>query len=306
MLLLIKQKILLAVGGAAVGAAIAGGIWFVSGNPTLATIGSEKITEAQLRTELEKVGAKSVLSRMIDQEVIRQAAKKQNLTVTDKELQDEVNNFKKQFPSEDVFKQTLANEGMSMDEFQTQVRDKILLDKLAAKDVKITEDEIKKYYDEHGKEFEQPEQVRARHILVDTEDEAKAIEDRLKKGEDFAKIAQEKSKDTSSAVKGGDLGFFGPGTMVPEFDKVAFSLKVNEVSQPVKTQFGYHVIQLLEKKAAQKATLEEARPKIEKQLKEEKVIPVQQLLPDLRKQVDIKILSNKYKGILDQPVVPAQ
>lgn len=303
---MIKQKILLVVGGAAVGAAIVGGIWFVSGNSTLATIGSEKITEAQLRTELEKVGAKSVLGRMIDQEVIRQAAKKQNLTVTDKELQDEVDNFKKQFPSEDVFKQTLANEGMSMDEFQIQVRDKILLDKLAAKDVKITEDEIKKYYDEHGKEFEQPEQVHARHILVDTEDEAKAIEDRLKKGEDFAKIAQEKSKDTSSAVKGGDLGFFGPGTMVPEFDKVVFALQVNEISQPVKTQFGYHIIQLLEKKAAQKPTLEEARPKIEKQLKEQKAVPVQQLLPDLRKQVDVKILSNKYKSILDQPVVPVQ
>lgn len=303
---MIKQKIVLVIGGIATGAIIVGASWYMSVNSTLAKIGSQTITAAELRSELEKVGGKSVLGRMIDQEVIRQTANQQNLTVSDQEIQQELDNFKKEFPSEDAFNQALANEGLTLDEFKIQVKDRMLLNKLATKDVQVSQEDIKKYYEEHGKEFVEPEQVHARHILVDTEDEAKAILDRLKKGEDFAKVAQEKSKDTSSAIKGGDLGFFERGTMVAEFDKTVFSMKVNDLSEPVKTQFGYHIIQLLEKKEAKQPTLEEVSSKIEKRLKEEKAIPVEQLIPDLRKQADVNILSSKYKDILNQPVVPAQ
>ena len=89
------------------------------------------------------------------------------------------------------------------------------------------------------------EQVWAHHILVETEQEAKDIYERLKKGEDFAELAQELSKDTGSGANGGDLGWFGRGAMVPEFEKVAFSLEVGEISEPVQSQFGYHIIQVL-------------------------------------------------------------
>jgi peptidyl-prolyl cis-trans isomerase D len=89
------------------------------------------------------------------------------------------------------------------------------------------------------------EQVWARHILVEKEEEAKDIYERLKRGEDFAELAKELSKDTGSGANGGDLGWFGRGAMVPEFEKVAFSLEVGEFSEPVQSQFGYHIIQVL-------------------------------------------------------------
>lgn len=301
-----KQKVWYAVGGVLVGAALVGSFWLLSGSSTLAKVGSEKITNKQLTVETVKIAGHDVLQRMIDQQVIEQSAKKLNITATDAEVNEELTNLKSQFPSEDQFQQTLQGQGMSMKDLTQQLRAKVLLNKIATKDVKISDADVKKYYDEHGKDFEQPEQVHARHILVDTEAEAKAIADQLKKGTDFAQLAKEKSKDTSSGANGGDLGFFGKGQMVPEFDKVVFDLKPNQISDPVKTQFGYHIIQLIEKKDAKKLTLEEARPQIEKALKQAKATPPDQLIPELRKQAGVTILSSEYKNILDRPVVPVQ
>ncbi|MFC4769996.1 peptidylprolyl isomerase [Effusibacillus consociatus] len=250
-----------AVGGAVAGAALIGAIWFFgSANTTLASVGPETITKQDLLQELEKMGGSKVLTQLIHQQVIEQVAKKNNITVTAQEIEPELEKLKKQFPSEETFHQSLVQDGITLEELKKEIRTHILLIKLAAKDVQVTEDEIKKYYDEHGKDYGQKEQVKARHILVDTEAEAKAVLDRLKKGEDFAKIAKEKSKDSTSAVKGGDLGFFEQGNMVPEFDKIAFTLKAGAISEPVKTDFGYHIIQVLEKKQATTPTLDQIRP----------------------------------------------
>ncbi|HAM53642.1 MAG TPA: hypothetical protein DCP92_24220 [Nitrospiraceae bacterium] len=112
---------------------------------------------------------------------------------------------------------------------------------------KVSDKEVKDYYDAHKSEFAANGKVRASHILVKTEDEANKIYDQLRKGGDFAKIAREKSIDTASAKNGGDLGFFSRGQMVPEFEKVAFTLKKGEVSRPVKTPYGYHIIKVTDK-----------------------------------------------------------
>ena len=141
--------------------------------------------------------------------------------------------------------------------------------------IQVSPQDVQRYYEDNQQQYSQPEQVRARHILLKTEgkDDAavrKQAEDLVKKaraGADFAELAKKFSEDESNNTKGGDLDFFGRGQMVPEFDKVAFSLEPGQVSDVVKTEFGYHVIKLSEKRAASQRPLAEVQAQIEDQIK---------------------------------------
>ena len=126
----------------------------------------------------------------------------------------------------------------------------------------LTDEALKQTYDEAVKSMSGQEEVRARHILVEGEDEAKAIIDQLKGGADFAKLAKEKSKDPGAA-EGGDLGYFTKDQMVPEFADVAFKMYPGQLSNPVKTQFGWHVIKVEDKRTKQPPEFEKVKDQIE-------------------------------------------
>ena len=162
----------------------------------------------------------NVLAFLIDMRIVSKAAE-------DKKVQD----------GED-FKKRLAF-----------TRSRLLMDSLLASEGKAatTDDAMKKVYEQASKEITGEEEVHARHILVETEDDAKAVEEELKKGADFAELAKKKSKDPG-ASDGGDLGFFTKDQMVPEFSSVAFSLEPGKISDPVKSQFGWHVIKVEDKR----------------------------------------------------------
>nr|WP_277817250.1 peptidylprolyl isomerase [Koleobacter methoxysyntrophicus] len=139
------------------------------------------------------------------------------------------------------------------------------------KDITVNDVEVKEYYDNNPDEFkEYPDEVKARHILVNTEEEAKEILKKLKEGADFAELAKEYSKDTGSKEEGGDLGYFNRGIMVPEFDKAVFEMEVGQISDIVKTQFGYHIIKLEDKKISPIIKFDEIKETLHGQLLEEK------------------------------------
>ena len=133
-----------------------------------------------------------------------------------------------------------------------------------------TDAELRDYYGEHQQEYAQPEQVHARHILVKTEEEAATAKKRLAAGEDFAKVAAAMSTDTSNAKSGGDLGWFGRGRMVPPFEQAAFGAPIGQVVGPVKTEFGYHLIQVQEKRAASTTAFEEVKQAVRTRLAAER------------------------------------
>jgi peptidyl-prolyl cis-trans isomerase C len=153
------------------------------------------------------------------------------------------------------------------DDFKTRLafaRNRLLMDNLLAVEGKAatTDENMKKVYEDAAKQISGEQEVHARHILVETEDQAKKIAEDLKKGADFAELAKKESKDPG-ASDGGDLGFFTKDQMVPEFSTVAFALEPGKISDPVKTQFGWHVIKVEEKRTRKAPDFEQVKPQIE-------------------------------------------
>jgi peptidyl-prolyl cis-trans isomerase D len=150
---------------------------------------------------------------------------------------------------------------------ETRVAAYALVDPRAMQEsVEVPEQELRDYFDSHQEEFSESEQVRARHILVETPEQAAEAQRRLQAGESFATLAAELSKDPSSGPRGGDLGWFGRGRMVPPFEEAAFGAEVGKVVGPVKSDFGYHLIEVLEKRPGGQRSFEEVREAIRARL----------------------------------------
>src|SRR5215210_1768488 len=215
-------------------------------NPVLAKVNGAEIRASDVALAEEELGPSlaqmdpatkkdNVLSFLIDMKIVAKAAE-------DKKVE-----------NSDEFKKRLAF-----------TRNRLLMDSLLANEGKAatTDDAMKKVYEEASKQIVGEQAVHARHILVETEDEAKALEDELKKGADFAELAKKKSKDPG-ASDGGDLGFFTKEQMVPEFSTVAFALEPGKISDPVKSQFGWHVIKVEEKRNRKAPEFEQVKSQIE-------------------------------------------
>jgi len=215
---------------------------------------------------------KQVLQQLIAKELIFEDAKKTGV-LKSKEFKDEFEKIKKRIEKD----------------LAIQVWQKRELDK-----IKISDKKLKDYYNKNKDEFIEKESVHARHILVKTEDEAKKIVSELKSlkadalKDRFIALAKEKSTGPSGP-NGGDLGYFAQGQMVPEFNDKVFSMKVGTISQPVKTQFGYHVIYLEDKKDKKTRPFAEVKTFIEQRLKMEKFKTIiQAKMKALQEKADIK------------------
>lgn len=157
----------------------------------------------------------------------------------------------------------------------------------------LTEDRLKKLYDEFVADNPPTEQIRASHILVETKEAAQAIATEVRGGADFAEVARRESTGPSASA-GGDLGYFEEGQMVPTFSEVAFSLEVDEVSEPVQTQFGWHVIKLTDRRQAPPPALDEVRDELTQQLTN---VIVQEVLTEARKGVTVVLYDAKGNRI---------
>jgi len=241
------------------------------------------ITKDELYNEMKERFGKDVLRDLVHEKVLSKKFK-----VTDKEIDKEIENLKEMYGVQ----YDLAVQQNGEEAIRNMVKLDLLRQKAAMEDIKVSDEELKKYYNEYKPK------VKASHILVDDEKTAKEIKAKLEKGEDFAKLAKEYSKDTASAQNGGDLGWFGPGKMVEEFEKAAYALKVGEVSDPVKTQFGYHIIKVTDKE--EKKSFDEMKEEMEYEVKKSKLdaSKVQSKLDKLMKEANVDIKDKSLKDAL--------
>ena len=225
----------------------------------------------------EEMIKERILENLIREEILLQEAKKDEVEVTDKEVSDELAKVKDLKVGEENFKNALEQSGMTEEYLKDGLRNEMTINAYKKKyleSIDINEESARNYFDENKENYLL---VRARHILVETLEEAKEIENSLNAGGDFAEIAKEKSIDTGSGAQGGDLGYFGKGRMVPEFENAVFSLNEGETSDPVQSEFGYHIIRLEEKID----TFEEVKDDVKLDLENEKFNnKVEELLED--------------------------
>jgi peptidyl-prolyl cis-trans isomerase C len=214
----------------------------------------------------------TLLGQMIERKLLAQEARRLGIEVTEEELSAGVDQIQKDYP-EDGFDRTLETEYINLEDWKRRLKENLLTRKLIEQvilpRVSITDEEAQSYYQDHLPDYEVPEQVQARQIVVETEQEARDILRRLKWGEDFAKIARESSL-SPDGEKGGDLGFFSRGQMPPDFDQVVFSLRPGRLSKVVESPYGYHIFIVEKKRPARRLEFSEVKEKILKKLKQEK------------------------------------
>ncbi len=243
---------------------------------TVAKVNGSPILKSQLYSALVKAGGTQTLETMISEELVKQESDKANIQVTDADLEKELDQIKKSFSSDEQFAQALATYNMTLESLKADMHVQVQLRKLLEPQVKITDEEIKTYYDTNLESLKTPEQVRASHILVATKEEAETVLSSLKGGADFATLAKEKSTDTASKEAGGDLDFFPKGLMEEPFETAAFALKTGELSSVVETSHGFHVIKATDHKDAATPTLEEKKEEIRQTLSEQQISTLSQ------------------------------
>lgn len=214
--------------------------------------GSEFTYEQQLK--------QSSLQDLVNQKVLLQEADKKDIKITDKELDKELEEFRGSEEKDENFKSYLEQLGISEEYFEEMYKQGMKINKLIDEIVDIDENAIKKEYEANKEAYDK---IQASHILVKTEEEAKEIKEQLESGEDLGELAKEKSIDPSAEQNAGDLGFFGrDAQLVPEFKDAAFKLKKDEISDPVKSEFGYHIIKVTDEKKGLEANEEEIKEKL--------------------------------------------
>ena len=240
----------------------------------VATVNGENITKDELYQAMLTEGGRQVLDRLITNLLILQEGKRRDITVTDEEIDARIQNLINAnfYGMADSFYQALEQYGLSEESLKKDIKTELILRKIAGEQINISDEEVREYFKANRQNYNIPEQVEARHILVDTREEAEEILGLLNSGRDFAELAGEYSKDKLSAEQGGNLGFFQRGEMVPEFEEAAFSLPVNQVSDPIETTYGFHIIEVLDRKAAKEVAFEEVEEKVREALLEEQTM----------------------------------
>lgn len=242
-----------------------------SNNEVVALVGGDPVTKDELYDDLVEQNGQATLDSLITDRIREKEVKKHKISVTEKEINQELENLKEQNGGEEAFNHLLEEYGLSLEAVNEDLKANLEIKKLLELEVSVSEEEMKKYFEENKEMLGEEDRVQVRHILVESEDTAKEVKGKLAAGEDFAELAKNYSIDTSNKDTGGELGYIFKGQMVAEFEQAAFAMEIGAISDPVKTEYGYHIIHVEDKKEAKAAKYEELKTEIKETLLTEKI-----------------------------------
>lgn len=249
---------------------------------------------------------RDMLDQLITYTALRQEIRARNISVPEPEIEANLQQMQKQFPDSKEFQKALSDRGMTMERLRADARVDMAINKMMEDEVSLqpeaTDGQVRDFYDKNPDKFKQEEAVRASHILIrvapDADDAVKKkararaedLAKQAKGGADFAELARTNSDD-ASAQMGGDLSFLAPGQTVAAFDKAAFSMQPGQISDVVETEFGFHVIKVTEKRAADTVRFELASPRIRAYLTDEaKQERAKAFIEQIKKKLKIEVL----------------
>lgn len=235
-----------------------------------------------------------IIEKLIIEKLIEKDSKSMGIDLGQEDIDLEFNKYVEAMGDKEKFDEYLEETGITEEFFKDNLRKEMLIaehNKSVKDKTEITDDEAKAYFDKFEENLTI---VRASHILVQTEEEGNIILGRLKNGEDFAELAKEESMD-GSAVNGGDLGYFPKGKMIAEFEEIAFSLEPGQVSDLVKTEVGYHIIKVDDRKDS----FDDLKEDIKTLLKEDKYL---ETIEKLKSNSKLKVYDEELKSLMDEEV----
>jgi foldase protein PrsA len=268
------------------------------GGGNVAAVNGQNISRADFDKKLESSPvAKQVLSQMVQQQLIDQYARDKKVDVSQAEIDKKETETKARMqPGQ--YEQILKQQSLTEQDVQNIFKQQLVLEKAVAPQVHVSDSDVKSYFDKNHVTFDKPAQVRARHILVADAAKAREVMAKLKAGGSWDALAKQYSTDPSSKDKGGELGFFGRGQMVPAFQDAAFGAKVGQIVGPVKSPFGYHVLQVEEKKAPQAASLASEHDKIKTLLtSQQQATAIPAFLTTLKSTAKIDVYDDRFKDL---------
>lgn len=294
-----------------------GGIAAITIDKVVAVVNNEVITQSELEEIIQKPKkqimenfsgeeqerllsklTRDILNKMIEKKLQLQVARQMNIAINKTDVDAALDDIKAKnaFPDDETFKRALALENMTLEQYKKDLTEQLMILRLVTKEVRsnvvISEEEIKRHYEDRKKDYTIPEEARLRIIFFKGDDSIKKAEDaliRIKGGADFADTAKERSEDPT-AKDGGDIGFVKKGQMLPAIENAAFSLKKGDVSSVIKTDAGYYIIKIEDRKEPAYIPIEKVREEIEKGLYEQKANSLyDEWLRDLRRNSHVEI-----------------
>lgn len=236
-----------------------------------AKVDGDEISMDELHEQLVSQYGTNTLDTLITNNIIDQEMKKEDIKISQAEIDEEMTAYMDSYGGEEAFNQIIAANGIEASAVEKDIKMYLASKKLVEPRIEITDDEMNEYFEENKDSYAQAEQVEASHILVEDEETANEVLQKLNGGADFAELASEYSTDTATAESGGELGYFGRGEMAEAFEEVAFSQEADTISEPVKTEFGFHIIKTTGKKEAKDAVFEDVKDEVKTALLDTKL-----------------------------------